>query len=184
MPVATPAADLGRPCPDYRLPDVFGGVRCRDDDKSAQALLVVFFCAHCPYARAVEDRIIALHRALAPQGLATVFICSNDAASYPEDAPAGLRAQAEQKHYPFPYLIDEDQRVARAFDAACTPDLFVFDAKRLLRYRGRLDDNWKNPQDVTKHELKDAIQAILRRDVPAAQQFPSLGCSIKWKQSP
>jgi peroxiredoxin len=180
MPVATPAAHLGLPCPPYELPDVFGGRYGLADDEHAQALLVVFSCAHCPYARAVEDRLIALHREHAPHGLATVVICSNDPTAYAEDAPPMLRQQAEQKGYPFPYLIDSDQAVARAFDAACTPDFFLFDANRRLRYRGRLDDHWKDANKVTKRELSDAISALLHGHTVAAEQFPSLGCSIKW----
>jgi hypothetical protein len=140
----------------------------------------VFFCAHCPYARAVEDRILALHRRYAARGLATVFICSNDAFAYPADAPDKLREQAEQKQYPFPYLIDADQTVARSFDAVCTPDLFLFDRACGLHYRGRLDDNWKDASAVTAQELADALEGCLKGASPPADQRPSLGCGIKW----
>jgi peroxiredoxin len=180
MPVATPAAHLGLPCPTYDLPDVFGGQRSLADDHGSPALLVVFSCAHCPYVRAVEDRIIALHLEHAAAGLKTVLICSNDPAAYSEDSPDNLRIQAQQKQFPFPYLIDADQAVAKAFDAACTPDFFLFDGSRRLRYRGRLDDNWKRADLVRRRELSDAITALLRGGQVAAEQFPSLGCSIKW----
>jgi peroxiredoxin len=181
MPVATPAASLGSPCPDFALPDVFGQLRRRDEVLTGPARLVVFFCNHCPYAKAVEDRLIALQRELGPRGLSTVLICANDPTDYPEDAPDALRARAEEKAYPFPSLIDETQQVARAFDAACTPDPYLFDGAGRLVYRGRIDDNWKRPAAVTRHELREAIEAVLAgRPVPSTQH-PSLGCSIKWK---
>jgi peroxiredoxin len=181
MPVATPAAALGMPCPDFTLPDVSGRVRRRDDVLTGRARLVMFFCNHCPYAKAVEDRVIALQRELGPRGLTTVLICSNDAAQYPEDTPAALKARAEEKQYPFPSLIDESQAVARAFDAACTPDPFLFDGRGHLVYRGRIDDNWKRPEAVAQHELRDAIECVLSGRPVAVTQHPSLGCSIKWK---
>lgn len=181
MPVATPAAALGSPCPDFALPDVFGVVQHRDDVLVGEANLVVFFCNHCPYAMAVEDRLIALHRDLAPRGLKTVLICANDPTEHVEDAPAALKARAIAKAYPFSSLIDESQQVARAFDAACTPDPYLFDKNGRLVYRGRIDDNWKRPAAVTKHELRYAIEAVLEGRPVSSVQHPSLGCSIKWK---
>lgn len=181
MPVATPVAVLGSPCPSFVLPDVFGVVHRSDALLTGKANLVVFFCNHCPYAQAVEDRLIELHRELAPQGLVTTLICANDPAEYPEDAPEQLKARALAKAYPFPSLIDESQDVARAFDAACTPDPYLFDAAGKLVYRGRIDDNWKRPAQVTKRELRDAIVATLAGQAPSSTQHPSLGCAIKWK---
>jgi hypothetical protein len=184
MPVATPATAPGFACPDFALDDVFGVRRRRDDVLDGRANLVVFFCNHCPYAKAVEDRVIALHRELAPRGLRTALVCANDATAYPDDAPAKLRERAEQKAYPFPSLIDATQDTAHAFDAVCTPDFFLFDAERRLAYRGRLDDNWKRAEQVTKQELKAAIEAVLRGEPVPAPWHPSLGCSIKWRESP
>ena len=181
MPVATPAAALGSIVPSFSLPDVFGVVHNSGALLSGRANLVVFFCNHCPYAQAVEDRLIALHHELASQGLTTTFICANDPQDYPEDAPAALKARALEKQYPFPSLIDESQHTARAFDAACTPDPYLFDADGRLVYRGRIDDNWKRPAQVTKHELRDAITAVLAGHAPSTTQHPSLGCAIKWK---
>jgi hypothetical protein len=155
--------------------------RLREEVLGGKANLVVFFCNHCPYAKAVEDRLIALHRAFSAEGLRTVFICANDAAAYPDDAPAALRARAEDKAYPFPSLIDERQDIAKAFDAACTPDPYLYDANLKLVYRGRIDDNWKRPDAVTKHELRNAIEAVLSGAPVETLQHPSLGCSIKWK---
>jgi peroxiredoxin len=181
MPVATPAAALEMSCPDFSLPDVDGRVRRRDEVLTGSARLVVFFCNHCPYAKAVEDRLIALQRELGPRGLSTVLICANDATHYPEDAPAALKARAEEKGYPFPSLIDETQAVARAFDAACTPDPLLFDTTGRLVYRGRIDDNWKRPEAVSRQELREAIECVFSGRPVAATQHPSLGCSIKWK---
>lgn len=184
MPVATPAAALGMTCPDFTLPDVFGRVRRRDEALDGRANLVVFFCNHCPYAKAVEARLIALHDEHKASGLRTALICANDPSHYPEDAPEQLCARAEERHYPFPYLVDETQDVARAFDAACTPDFFLFDADRKLVYRGRLDDNWKRPEQVKRRELHEAIAAVLAGRAVEGVQHPSLGCSIKWKHEP
>lgn len=183
MPVASPAAAPGMPCPDFSLPDVFGVSRRRDEVLAGKANLVVFFCNHCPYAKAVEARLIALQQELGPAGLRTVLICSNDPADYPEDAPAALRARAEARAYPFPSLIDDSQQVARAFDAACTPDPYLFDARLRLVYRGRIDDNWKRPEAVTRQELRDAVVATLAGTAPASTQHPSLGCGIKWRHA-
>ncbi len=182
MPIATPAAVIGWQMPAFTLKDVFGNT-VSDAALDGKANLLVFFCNHCPYAKAVEDRLIALHNALAPRGLRTVLICSNDATAYPDDAPASLRARAEEKRYPFPYLVDDSQATARAFDAACTPDPFLFDAHGKLVYRGRIDDNWKEPGKVTKEELKAAIDAVLDGAPVDGTQHPALGCSIKYPGS-
>ncbi|MDP2339520.1 MAG: thioredoxin family protein [Deltaproteobacteria bacterium] len=179
--MATPAAAVGTPCPDFTLTDVEGVQRRRDDVVTGKAALVVFFCNHCPYAQAVEDRLIALHLELAPRGLSTTLIASNDWEAYPDDAPEKLRARALAKKYPFPYLVDETQRVARAFDAACTPDFFLFDSGKKLVYRGRLDDNWKRAELVKQRELAAAIDAVITGKPVSSVQHPSLGCSIKWK---
>ena len=181
MPMATPAAALGTPCPTFTLNDVFGVQRRRDDVVVGEASLVIFFCNHCPYAQAVEDRVIALHKELAPRGLSTTLIAANDWQAYPDDAPEKLKERALAKGYPFPYLVDDTQRVARAFDAACTPDFFLFDADKKLVYRGRLDDNWKRPELVKQRELAAAVDAVLSGTPVASVQHPSLGCSIKWK---
>jgi len=181
MPVATPAAALGSTAPSFSLPDVFGVVREQAALMNGKANLVVFFCNHCPYAQAVEDRLIALQHELAAQGLTTTLICANDWADHPEDAPDLLKQRAIEKAYPFPSLIDETQQVARAFDAACTPDPYLFDAAGHLVYRGRIDDNWKRPAQVTRRELRDAVVATLEGTPVAALQHPSLGCAIKWR---
>ncbi len=181
MAVESGAAREEAPCPDFRLPAVDGKTYGRDQFADAPVLVVMFICNHCPYVRAVEDRLIALARELGPAGARFVGICSNDAASYPDDAFDKLAHRWREKEYGFTYLHDESQAVARAFGAVCTPDIFVYDRARKLAYRGRVDDNWKEPTKVTRRELADAIAALLAGRAPSADQKPSVGCSIKWK---
>ena len=170
---------LGTPCPPFALPGVDGRTWTREDFK-APALLVVVLCNHCPYVQAVDDRINALARAYAGR-CAVVGLSANDAEAYPEDRFEAMAARAREKGYVFPYLYDEDQSVARAFGAVCTPDYFLYGPDRRLAYRGRLDDNWKDPRAVQREDLKEALEAILvGRPVPGDQR-PSMGCSIKWK---
>jgi peroxiredoxin len=176
------AVALGTPCPDFALPTVDGGRAARDNFRDKAALVVMFICNHCPYVQAVEDRLIALAREYAPKGVQLVGICSNDPTSYPDDAPPRLLARWREKRYGFPYLVDASQEVARAFDAVCTPDLYVYDGARRLAYHGRLDDNWKEPGKVTHRDLAAALDAILAGSAPAREQIPSIGCSIKWKR--
>lgn len=170
---------LGAPCPDFRLPGVDGRAWGRDDF-TTELLLVVVMCNHCPYVQAVDDRINLLARACAGR-CAVVAINANDAAAYPEDGFEAMQARAALKGYAFPYLQDADQSVARAFGALCTPDFFLYDRERRLRYRGRLDDNWKDPDGVKKRDLREAIEALLGGAEPDPMQRPSMGCSIKWK---
>ncbi len=181
MAVSSPPHELGGPCPEFLLPAVDGRTYQKSDFAAPECLLVVFTCNHCPYARAVEDRIIALQNELPQAQLQIVAVCSNDAASYPDDAFDKLAARWREKAMPFPYLHDESQDVARAFGAVCTPDFFLYDKDRALRYRGRLDDNWKEPEKVTRRELKEAVDALLAGHAPSSAQNPSVGCSIKWR---
>ena len=186
MAVESSQPELGSACPDFRLPAVDGKSYGRDDFAASPVLVVMFICNHCPYVKAVEDRLIALQREFAAGGRAPdvqlVGICANDAASYPDDAFDKLRERWEAKEYGFPYLHDESQAVARAFGAVCTPDIFVYDGQRQLAYRGRIDDSWKDPGKVTRRELHQAVTALVGGQRPPADQKPSLGCSIKWRQ--
>jgi peroxiredoxin len=182
-----PSQGWGSTCPDFRLPAVDGRTYARDDFAASPVLVVMFICNHCPYVKAVEDRLIALQREFASTGpgappVQLVGICANDAASYPDDAFDKLRERWLAKEYGFPYLHDESQAVARAFGAVCTPDLFVYDDQRQLAYRGRIDDSWKDAGKVTRRELHQAVTALLAGQRPSADQKPSLGCSIKWRQ--
>ena len=181
MAVETPAATLGTPCPEFALPGVDGQRHALHDFDRAPVLVVMFICNHCPYVQAVEDRLIALARELGPRGVAFVGVCANDAVSYPDDAFDKLAERWRRMGYGFPYLHDEEQTVARAFGAVCTPDIFVYDADRRLAYRGRIDDSWKDPSKVTRRELAGAIEELLAGRRPSPEQRPSMGCSIKWK---
>jgi peroxiredoxin len=183
MAVETPPPALGAPCPDFRLPAVDGKTYARDDFAAKPVLVVMFICNHCPYVKAVEDRLIRLAREFEAKGVQLVGMCANDADSYPDDAFDKLAARWRDKGYGFPYLHDEAQDVARAFGAVCTPDIFVFDRERRLAYRGRIDDSWKDESRVTRRELAEALEARVAGRAPAREQRPSMGCSIKWRQA-
>ena len=180
MAIETPPPELGAACPDFRLPAVDGRTYARDDFAASPVLVVMFICNHCPYVKAVEARLIGLRREYGARGVQLVGVCSNDAASYPDDAFDELAARWRERDYGFPYLHDEAQSAARAFGAVCTPDIFVYDRARRLAYRGRIDDSWKDESKVTKRELAAALDALLAGDKPVATQRPSMGCSIKW----
>jgi peroxiredoxin len=170
---------LGTSCPDFTLPGVDGRLWSLHDFHTP-ALLVAVLCNHCPYVHSIDDRLNALARVCAGR-CSVVAINSNDAVSYPEDSFEAMRTRAETKGYVFPYLWDEEQTVARALGAACTPDFFLYDSHRRLAYRGRFDDNWKDASRVTRQDLKEAIEGMLSGEDPLETQHPSLGCSIKWK---
>ena len=173
---------LGMTAPEFILPSV-DGKRYRLSDFSSKEVLVIFFiCNHCPYVQAIEDRILALWRDLSSQSVQFIGICSNDSTDYPDDAPERLWKRWEEKAYGFPYLVDAVQDVAKAFGAVCTPDIFVFDSQRKLAYRGQLDNNWKYPEQVTRQDLREAIEQLLAGKFPARKQTPSMGCSIKWRK--
>lgn len=178
----TPAGRLLSPLPDFSLPSVDGQTFAAKDFKDAKALLVLFICNHCPYVKAIENRLIALVSEFQGKGLRVVGICANDPTDHPEDAPPELLKNWRDKAYGFPYLIDETQRVARAFGAVCTPDIYLFNGEQKLVYRGRLDDSWKNEKLVRRQELKEAIEALLSGKSVNEEQNPSMGCSIKWKK--
>jgi peroxiredoxin len=177
------AVPLGTPCPDFRLRSVDGREFARHDFREKPVLVVLFICNHCPYVQAVEDRIVALAREYGPRGVQLVGICANDPTDYPDDRPERLLARWRELGYGFPYLIDASQDVARAFDAVCTPDIFVYGADRKLAYHGRIDDNWQQPAKVTRRELAGALDALLAGRLPTGTQHPSMGCSIKWRKA-
>lgn len=171
---------LGSSMPSFTLQDVQGRT-VSSEDYAGLPVVVIFLCGHCPYVQAVEERYTKLARDYMSRGIAFVGICSNDYSRYPEDSPQALRKRAQEKNYPFPILIDESQQVARAFGAQCTPEFFFYDKSHKLYYHGRLDDNWKDPKAVSRHELRNALEAYLRQEPPPQPQYPALGCSIKWK---
>jgi peroxiredoxin len=174
--------DIGTPAPDFALPDPAGELHALEDFSALPALLVAFICNHCPYVKHVLDGFVAFAREYAPKGLAVVAISANDIAKYPDDAPPAMARLAEERGFSFPYLFDESQTVARAYQAVCTPDFFLFDRARRLVYRGQFDGSrpgGKSP--VTGKDLRAATDALLAgRPVPS-EQIASAGCSIKWK---
>jgi peroxiredoxin len=183
MAVESQMLSLGTEAPDFALPDVTTGETVKlTDSADADALLVMFICRHCPYVRHVRDGIAALGHDYRRTGLAIVGISSNDPKEYPEDAPESLAEDAREAGYAFPYLYDETQDVAKAYHAACTPDFFLFDRDRRLVYRGQLDDSRpRNDVPVTGRDLRAAIDATLAGRPVSEDQYPSVGCSIKWR---
>jgi peroxiredoxin len=176
----TPTAEIGSSCPDFDLPAVDGKRYSLNSFEQARALVVMFICNHCPYVKAIEDRLIQLGLDLKSQNIAVIGICSNDPVNYPEDSFERLAERAQLKNYSFTYLHDLDQSVAKSFGAVCTPDFFVYDMQRRLQYRGRLDDSWKDPSKVTSRELHDASIQIAQGRGGPQMQSSSMGCSIKW----
>ena len=175
---------LGFEAPDFSLPGVDDRNWSLRDFQSQKALLLIFMCNHCPYVIAVQERINAIAKKYQSAGLAVVGINPNDAVRYPADSMAAMKVRAAEQGYIFPYLQDETQEVARAYDAVCTPDLYLFGNEGgtfRLRYHGRIDDNWKEPTQVTRYELAEAVEAILSGQTVSTEQQSSMGCSIKWK---
>ena len=174
---------LGSEAPPFVLPDVVTGEKVSlEEIASERATVVMFICNHCPYVIHVNDELVRLGNDYLPMGVSIVAISSNDVSKYPEDGPEEMKKVAERLHYPFPYLYDESQQVARAFDAACTPDFYVFDKDLKLAYRGRLDDSRpKSGTPLTGRDLRAAIDALLNGETVPEKQYPSGGCNIKWK---
>jgi thiol-disulfide isomerase/thioredoxin len=175
---------LGTAAPDFALPDVVSGKTISlASFAGTKGLLVMFLCPHCPYVKHVQLTLAAVLKDYAGEPLGIVAIGSNDAAQFPEDSPEGLRAQAVQLGFAFPYCYDESQAVAQAYRAACTPDFFLFDETRQLVYRGQMDGaRPKNDTPVTGSDLRAAIDAVLAGRPVDPLQRPSLGCNIKWKK--
>jgi peroxiredoxin len=182
MAASPPVCDFGWKAPAFSLPGIDGRTYAFDDVKGAKGTLVMFICNHCPYVHAVEDRMVRDAAELQTLGIGVVAICSNDAAAYPEDGPEGMARQATLAGFTFPYLRDDSQAVARAYGAACTPDFFGFDAAGGLQYRGRLDASRaeEGPPDL-RRDLFLAMRQIAETGKGPAEQIPSMGCSIKWK---
>ncbi|BBZ43937.1 thioredoxin family protein [Mycobacterium parmense] len=173
---------LGTPAPSFRLPEPATGAEVGLDDLTGPALVVTFICNHCPYVKHVAEGLAALGRDLADRGVAMVGISSNDVATYPQDGPEQMAAEARRYGWTFPYLYDETQDVARAFSAACTPDTFVFDGQRRLVYRGQLDGSRPgNGLPVTAADVRAAVDAVLAGRPVDPDQRPSIGCGIKWR---
>lgn len=173
---------LGTVAPAFRLPDTTGKKVALEDVAKGRGTLVIFLCNHCPFVKHLRQGLADFAREYSARGLSIVGISSNDVASHPEDSPEKMVEEARSAGYVFPYLYDEDQTVAKAYQAACTPDFFLFDAERKLVYRGQFDASRPgNGVPVTGSDLRAAADAVLGGRKPAADQKPSLGCNIKWK---
>lgn len=174
---------LGTPAPEFSLPDaVSGEVVSLDDYADAKALVVMFICNHCPYVKHIKEGLASFGRDYGDRGVGIVAVNANNVQSHPQDHPDRMREDAERFSYPFPYLHDEAQEVAKAYRAACTPEFYVFDRDRKLVYRGQFDDSRPgNDIPVTGADLREAVNAALAGEPVAGDQKPSIGCNIKWK---
>ena len=175
---------LGTTAPDFNLPDTISDQTLGlDDVKSDVATVVMFICNHCPYVIHVNEELVKLANDYIPKGVSFVAISSNDVENYPDDSPEKMKEQAAKLNYPFPYLYDESQDVAKAYVAACTPDLYLFDGNMKLAYTGRLDGSRPgNNIPVTGEDLRNAIDAVLENQEVPLPHYPSAGCNIKWKK--
>lgn len=183
--VLTPSTmlPLGTKAPDFSLPNAVDGKTVSLSDLAgSKALLVIFMCNHCPYVKHVADQLASLGKDYQPRGVAVVGISSNDVATHPDDSPEKMKAEAQARGYTFAYLYDEDQSVAKAYRAACTPDFFVFDGDQQLAYRGQLDASRPDSGiPVTGKDLRAALDSVLAGEAISDEQTPSIGCNIKWK---
>ncbi len=180
--LTTPASRLGAAAIPFDLPGTDGGRHTLDSVRGANGTVVMFICNHCPYVKAVIDKLVRDMAELSGFGVGSIAIMSNDPAEYAEDSFANMKAVAERHRFAFPYVIDETQDVARAYGAVCTPDFFGYDRDLKLAYRGRLDASGRSPDPTAARELFDAMVAVARTGVAPALQHPSIGCSIKWKR--
>lgn len=179
----TPVCDFGRPAIDFSLPGVDGRNWSLEQCRGEKGLLVMFICNHCPYVKAVRERIVRDALELKGLGINSVAIMSNDPALYEEDSFENMGRVAEQFQFPFPYLLDESQEVAKAYGAVCTPDFFGYNADLQLQYRGRLDASRKEAgPDDARRDLFEAMRQVAASGQGPAQQIPSMGCSIKWRE--
>ena len=179
----TPICDFGAPAIDFALPGTDGKVWTLDQCRGDKGLLVMFICNHCPYVKSIRDRLVRDTRELLNYGINSVAIMANDPADYPEDSFENMKVVAQQYNYPFPYLLDESQDVAKAYGAVCTPDFFGYNAGLELQYRGRLDASRKEAAPVGAHrDLFEAMKQVAETGRGPEDQIPSMGCSIKWKE--
>ena len=175
---------LGTKAPELQLPDTVSGKNLSLQDlKSEKATLIMFICNHCPFVKHVNDQLVNLANDYIPKGISFIAISSNDIVNFPDDSPEKMKQRAKELGYSFPYLYDESQEVARAYDAACTPDFFIYDKDLRLVYRGQLDDSRpSNGISVTGKDIRAALDDLLAGKTIPAEQKPSIGCNIKWKK--
>lgn len=173
--------ELGTLASDFDLLGTDDKKHSLADFQGKKALVIVFMCNHCPYVQAQWSRLTSLQEKYKDKGVQFVGINANYNPDYPEDSFEKMKEYSEEYNMNFPYLLDESQEVARAYNAQCTPDIFVYDANQKLAYHGRIDDNWKDGDAATSHELDDALAALVAGEEPDREQHPSMGCSIKWR---
>ena len=181
MAATPPVCDFGAPAPDFELPGTDGRRYARDKLAGPNGLLVMFICNHCPFVKAVIDKIVRDATELRSHGIGSVAISSNDPSDYPEDSFENMKAVAARLKFPFPYLFDETQEVAKAYGAVCTPDFFGYNSKLALQYRGRLDDSGRSVKPDAPRELYQAMMQVARTGMGPENQTASIGCSIKWR---
>ena len=182
MATSSTMLELGTPVPDFQLPDLEGKSISPETFAQSKGLLVAFLCPHCPYVKHIRSEFARFARDYQARGLAVIAINSNDPVAFPDDGIAGMKQEAREAGYSFPYLVDDSQAVAKAFNAACTPDLFLFDRARRLAYRGQFDDTRPGNQiPVRGTDLRAAADAVLAGTPVASDQKASIGCNIKWK---
>ncbi len=174
---------LGTQSPDFTLTNTDGQRVSLSDFRDKKALVIIFMCNHCPYVKHVAPELTRVSNEYMPKGVGFIGISSNDVVAHPEDSPERMKAEAAKQGYKFPYLYDADQSVAMAYNAACTPDIFVFDSAHRLVYRGQLDDSRpKSDKPLTGNDLRTALDCILAGKQISMEQRPSIGCNIKWKE--
>jgi peroxiredoxin len=182
MPVSPVELRIGTKADNFNLKGVDGKYYSLDGFKDKKVLCIIFMCNHCPYVVAVQQRINQTAKDYAGKSFAIVGINPNDPVTYPEDSYENMIIRAKEQGYVFPYLFDETQEIARKYDAVCTPDIYLYDDNRILKYRGRIDDNWKDEISVTSRDLRMAIDKLLENKEIDFEMVPSMGCSIKWKK--
>lgn len=181
--ISPPVCDFGWQAPDFNLPNVDGKLVNLKDSMGANGLLVMFICNHCPYVKAILPRLITDIHALKTLGINTVAIMSNNPSDYPEDSFENMQKIAAEMAFPFPYLLDETQEIAKKYDAVCTPDFFGFNKKFALQYRGRFDESRKEAAPNSTRDLFKAMKLVAETGQGPKEQIQSIGCSIKWRES-
>ncbi len=181
MPVNNSKENLGSKIIDFSLKGIDDKFYSPNDFKEKDILIVIFKCNHCPYVKAVISRFVNFQNKYKDRGVQLIGINPNDSKTYPEDSFENMKHFAEKNKINFPYLVDDTQEIAKIYDAVCTPDIYVYDKDRILKYRGRFDDNWKDESKVIQRDLEKAVELLLQGKELDFEQIPSMGCSIKWK---
>lgn len=180
--MATNTLSISTKAPDFNLQGIDGKIYSLESFNNSKGLMIIFSCNHCPYVQAYEERIKTIQSDYKDKGIRVAAINSNDDKNYPEDSFENMKKRAEEQNFNFLYLRDEDQSVAKAFDATHTPEIFLFDEDRKLVYHGKIDDNWQDPEKVVNHYLRNALDEMLQGKEISVPETYSIGCTIKWKK--